>query len=507
MTTSQRLLFLIICLFATNAIAQDAVKEKASSSIKVIEDPFAKQIAKHIQPNPLKKQLTFFADPVTKGRGTQQDGIVAARNFIISQLKSGSGPNQLTTPLPYTIKGTKWKSVKITMGGLKLTLNQDFWLEPSFSNYQAINTRRYKFNPEIANPNAKRLYQNHEIIGIPAKAFSAKPSRENGDNIRAIHSAGIRVGFLVVPDTDKVLMPGKALVNYRSLRTLKSDTADTRQNNKTIIYIKESTWKKLEKAAKDLQAKTDTVSLSIEAIPEQNVDFTEYNILHLFKGIDTTKTVVISAHYDHLGYELGTWNAGADDDGSGSIGLLSIAQAFQKGEEAGWRPGTNIALIWFSGEERGLLGSDAYSENPYFPMAQTMVDINIDMIGRCDTAHEKTQKDFIYVIGSNFVSQDLDSYVTQVNNMYTHLPLDYRYNTPKDPNRFYFRSDHYNFAKNSVPCVFFFNGVHIDYHKPTDTPDRIDYESFAKRVRLTLFLATHLCRRTEMLPANGLGIK
>jgi len=477
----------------------------AQKSIQIEKDEKAISMAKSITAKVLQKHLTNFAGPAMKGRGTMQAGIETARQYILTQLKSADAENQYSKLLPYTITGSKWQKFEIAIGSKKLQLNHDFWLDPGYGSFLAANTRSYSLLPELAYPSNKRMYNAKEAVAIMSNALSAKPSNEVSTNARRMFAAGVKCLFLVVPDTDKVLSEGKPLAAYRGLRKYSSDTAETSANAKCLIYVKYSTWIKMSKHAQQMNEASP--SMTISAVPEYNTSFTEYNVMHVFKGKDTSKTLVISAHYDHLGYENGTWNAGADDDGSGSMGLLAIAQAFQKAARTGWKPQNNIALIWFSGEERGLLGSAAYSEKPFFPMDKTLADINIDMIGRCDTAHEQKAKNFIYIIGSNFVSQDLDTYLKQVNTTYSNLPLEYTYNTPSDPNRFYFRSDHYNFAKNSVPCVFFFNGVHADYHKPSDTPEKIDYSAYEERTRLTFYLAYHLAQRTEFLAPNGLGIK
>ena len=185
---------------------------------------------------------------------------------------------------------------------------------------------------------------------------------------------------------------------------------------------------------------------------------------------------------------------GADDDGSGTVALLEIAQAFQKAKKEGHGPKRSILFLHVTGEEHGLHGSRYYSENPLFPLASTIADINIDMIGRRDDAHADSNN-YVYVIGANRLSTDLDNICTAANAKYTKLNLDYKYNDPKDPNHFYERSDHYNFAKNGIPSVFLFNGVHADYHKHTDTPDKIEYDALAKRAQFAFVTAWELANR------------
>ena len=219
------------------------------------------------------------------------------------------------------------------------------------------------------------------------------------------------------------------------------------------------------------------------------------NIWAFIEGSEKPNEIlVISAHYDHVGARNGEIYNGADDDGSGTVALLEIAQAFQMAKKAGNGPKRSILFLHVTGEEHGLHGSRYYSENPLFPIANTITDINIDMIGRRDEAHASSNN-YVYVIGADRLSTDLDVICSTANAKYTKLDLDYTFNDPKDPNHFYERSDHYNFAKFGIPSVFLFNGVHADYHKPTDSPDKIEYDALAKRAQFAFVIAWELANR------------
>lgn len=219
------------------------------------------------------------------------------------------------------------------------------------------------------------------------------------------------------------------------------------------------------------------------------------NIWAFIKGSEKPEEVlVISAHYDHIGIKNGKIHYGADDDGSGTVAVLEIAKAFQKAKEEGHGPKRSILFLHVTGEEHGLLGSKYYSENPLFPIANTITDINIDMIGRRDDLH-KDSNDYVYIIGSDYLSSDLYTICEDANKNFVNINLDYTFNDRNDPNRFYYRSDHYNFAKKGIPSVFLFNGVHADYHKPTDTPDKIEYDALAKRAQLAFVIAWELANR------------
>lgn len=214
--------------------------------------------------------------------------------------------------------------------------------------------------------------------------------------------------------------------------------------------------------------------------------------------------VVISAHYDHVGMKNGEVYNGADDDGSGTVALLEIAQAFQQAKEDGFGPKRSVLFLHVTGEEHGLHGSRYYSENPLFPLKNTVVDINIDMIGRRDTLHPATNN-YVYAIGSDRLSSELHTINEEMNAKYTKLELDYKYNDRKDPERIYYRSDHYNFAKNGVPAIFFFNGIHADYHMASDTPDKIEYDALAKRAQLAFTLAWEIANRPEKIKVDRDG--
>ena len=204
--------------------------------------------------------------------------------------------------------------------------------------------------------------------------------------------------------------------------------------------------------------------------------------------------IVISAHYDHVGIKDGEVYNGADDDGSGTVALLEIAQAFEIAKKEGHGPKRSILFLHMTGEEHGLLGSSYYSEHPLFPIAKTITDINIDMIGRHDEFHNDSSN-YVYLIGSDYLSTDLFNICEAANKNYVNLSLDYKFNDRADPNRFYYRSDHYNFAKNGIPSVFLFSGVHADYHKPTDEVDKIESEALKKRTQLAFSIAWELANR------------
>jgi len=249
------------------------------------------------------------------------------------------------------------------------------------------------------------------------------------------------------------------------------------------------------------KAKFNTgVDIDIDFLPNGDI-VQSSNVLAFLEGTDKKEEiVVITAHYDHIGTNGELIYNGADDDGSGTVSLMEIAQAFKTAKQNGHGPRRSILFMPVSGEEKGLLGSEYYAEHPVYPMEKTVADLNIDMIGRHDTMH--THSNYVYLIGSNRLSSELHNISEQANKTYTQLELDYTYNAEDDPNEFYYRSDHYNFARKGVPVIFYFSGVHEDYHKSTDTVEKIEFEKMSKIAKLIFFTAWELANRAEKITVD-----
>jgi len=222
------------------------------------------------------------------------------------------------------------------------------------------------------------------------------------------------------------------------------------------------------------------------------------NVLGYIEGSDLkNELIIITAHYDHLGKHDSLIFNGADDDGSGTVAALEIAEAFMLAKKAGHGPRRSVLVMPVSGEEKGLLGSKYYTDNPIYPLENTVANLNIDMIGRLDDWHDTAN--YVYLIGADRLSQELHDISEQVNKEYIGLNLDYKFNEDDDPNRYYYRSDHYNFAKNNIPVIFYFNGVHEDYHKVTDTVEKIDFEKIQTITRLVFLTTWELANRDERI--------
>ncbi|MEP5338282.1 MAG: M28 family peptidase [Algibacter sp.] len=227
---------------------------------------------------------------------------------------------------------------------------------------------------------------------------------------------------------------------------------------------------------------------------------TSENVLAYIEGSEKPdELIIISAHLDHLGIEIdGTINYGADDDGSGTVAIMEIAQAFNKAKEEGHGPKRSILFLHLTAEEIGKHGSEFYTQHPVFPLENTVTNLNIDMIGRVDDIHTDN-KDYLYIIGADRLSKELHYLSEKVNNSFFNINLDYRYNAENDKNNYYSRSDHYNFAKYNIPVIFYFNGEHDDYHKVSDTPDKIDYPLLEKRARLIFATAWQIANQEHRI--------
>ena len=222
------------------------------------------------------------------------------------------------------------------------------------------------------------------------------------------------------------------------------------------------------------------------------------NVLGYIEGSDLKdELLIITAHYDHLGKHDSLIFNGADDDASGVSAALEIAEAFMLAKKEGHGPRRSILIMPVSGEEKGLLGSRYYTDNPIYPLENTVANLNIDMIGRLDDWHDNGN--YVYLIGSDRLSYDLHNLNEKINDEYIEIDLDYRFNDKDDPNRYYYRSDHYNFAKNDIPVIFYFNGVHEDYHKPSDTIEKIDFDKINTITRLIFLTAWEIANRDERI--------
>lgn len=237
-------------------------------------------------------------------------------------------------------------------------------------------------------------------------------------------------------------------------------------------------------------------SVEIETIKTENV-------LGYMEGTDKKdEVIVITAHYDHVGKknhgEGDLINNGADDDGSGTVTVMQLAKVFAQAKKDGNGPRRSILFMTVTAEENGLLGSEYYTDHPLYPLDKTVVNLNIDMIGRRDEQHRESPP-YMYIIGDDKLSTELHKLSESVNETYTKLVFDYTYNDQNHPARLYYRSDHWNFAKKNIPIIFYFNGIHEDYHLPSDELSKIEFDLLAVRAQCIFYTAWEIANRENRI--------
>lgn len=271
-------------------------------------------------------------------------------------------------------------------------------------------------------------------------------------------------------------------------------------------------WSEIEDAEEHgtpLRTKATQASAHISVVQRER-EITTQNVVGVLAGTDPVlknEYIAFSAHYDHLQTsDRGEVYPGADDDGSGTTAVLAIAHAMAMDP-----PKRSVLVIFHAGEELGLLGSEYNADYaPAVPLERMVADLNIDMIGRSKPAGDHNRLDehlsdanTIYLVGSDRISKELHHISEETNADYQKLKLDYYYNDPANPERIYYRSDHWNYAKHNVPVIFYFDGTHVDYHKPTDTVDKIDFDKLTKVTRLVFETGWRLGNLDHELAKNA----
>lgn len=450
-------------------------------------DKNAQRYAATITANDLSRHLYIVAAPDMEGRETGTPGLRKAADYLIEQFrKAGAQPgNNGMYEQFYPVYKDTLVHAAVQINGKAFTFATDFTAA-----LNSITTSRlYASEVVLLNRNDSTT----DIAGKVVLLAGRQPAMNQLQKISQRQPAAILFAQSGIEKEP----------NLRSGNFYKS----VFRARQTPLYIRISEAMAQELVKDFAQAKEGSAATA--AYPTQlMLDFVKEarsiqvsNILAVVEGSDKKdEWVVVTAHYDHIGVIRGQIHPGADDDGSGTVGLLELAEAFAQAKAAGKGPRRSILFMAVSGEEKGLWGSDFYSNNPVYPLDKTSININIDMIGRKDDKlGSLDSNNHVYLIGDDKLSTDLPRFTDSINTLYTKLILDRKYNDPKDPNRLYFRSDHYNFARKGVPIVFFFDGIHKDYHRPGDTPDKINYDLLEKRTRLVYYLTWNAANRPNMM--------
>jgi len=471
--------------------------------------------AKSITADGLKKQLYVVAGPEMEGRETATEGQRKAAAYIENHFKSlGLIPgNNGSFQMKYPVYKDSIVSSSLKVNDNAYNLNQDF--QP-FSLGARTNQLFVSEVVLVGHGIVDSTYDDYAGIdvrgkvvlileGSPSNYTSKQQGFRSPSNFYAkINNAGKKgaAGVLIVASNFPRLAssaPGQMYLNLYSSSVTPSAFFISEKIAGEIIG---GDWASTKEKSKSAQVPSKKYAAHIYADLTKQIQFLESsNVLGVLEGSDKKdEYVFITAHYDHLGIKNNVIYYGADDDGSGTVSVLELASAFVKAKAAGKGPRRTIVFMTVSGEEKGLWGSEYYSEHPIFPIEKTSVDLNIDMIGRIDP-NRKTgdSTNYVYVVGDDKLSSDLKPISEGINKKYSKLELDYKFNDPKDPTRIYYRSDHYNFARKGVPIIFYFDGIHIDYHQPSDTPDKINYDIMEKRARFVFYTAWEMANRDDML--------
>ncbi|MGI4021757.1 MAG: M28 family peptidase [Janthinobacterium lividum] len=498
-------------------------------------DPIQQKYAAYITAEDARKHLSILASDAFEGRETGKPGAEKAANYIAGEFKK--------LGLQAPVNGSYFFNVPLMESSLHadqfkinnttFAFGKDFYISGSASS-KNISAKEVVFIGYGISSDRYDDLKNTDITGKVVLVINkGEPMKDGVSAITQTTTASDwstgrnkRLQFLlsknpalilsVNPDLE-ALLQRMAKMNYdlnAGRITIKNDAL--KEAKAAVITVTpaiadailNNSGKTLEalKTAIDQNGTPQTQIIKTDfsvAINQQNKDVKAVDVLGYLPGTDLKNEVLVfSAHYDHIGLTTsGTdkVNNGADDDGSGTTGVLEIARAFTEAKKAGHGPRRSILFLGNVGEEKGLLGSEYYTDHPVFPLSQTITDLNIDMIGRTgyDYIGKADSSNYLYVIGSAMLSTTLRKVTEEVNTQYTKLDLDYKYDDPNDPNRFYYRSDHYNFAKHGVPIIFYFDGENPDYHRPGDEVSKINFPMLVKRAQLVFYTGWNLANRNE----------
>ncbi len=505
------ILLAAVCAVGCNS-SQKTVKEVAEKrTISVTE------LAETITEEELKEHLYIYASDEYEGRETGTEGQKKAIAYLKTAyeklgISAAKDNGDYFQKVPLEI--SKIPSGKITINDVEYSLGEHILSfskaidtlngfvyagygieDENYSDYQNIDVSDQYVLIKAGEPIASD--SNYVISGTQEKSVWSNVSESLSKRIKIAKDKGAK-GIFYFDENN--FSRFKSRFDYRKSADSGSMSIQTDEKQVfTTFYIDNSLAIALFSTInEDSTAKEMSAKIVIDVKSSDN-EVNSENVVAVLKGSEKPdEYVVISSHLDHIGVTAeGEINNGADDDGSGTVALLEIAEAFKVAAESGNTPKRSIVFLHVTGEEKGLLGSQYYTDyDPIFPLAQTVANLNIDMIGRIDPKREG-DRNYIYLIGSDKLSTELHEISEAVNEKFMKIELDYTYNDENDPNRFYYRSDHYNFAKNNIPIIFYFNGTHEDYHRPGDTPDKINYDLLQNRSRLVFHTAWEVANRQE----------
>ncbi|GAB4093112.1 hypothetical protein GCM10028786_20390 [Flaviaesturariibacter terrae] len=459
----------------------------------------------------MRKHLFTLASAEMEGRETATPGQKRAAAYIENFFRQiGLEPgNNGSYQQTYPVYQDSLLHAGIEVNGTAFALDKDF----SFQNLGALTNATYRFSEAVfvgagADDSTSSDYRGRNVRGRLVIAWgTAAPSGTRSVTAFAKADNAARNGAAAILFINKDF-PRKTSTNTRGNMMLSGFRRSVAPQN---FSISEAVARAIMGASFDSAQAGTLVNREFTAnvlldVAKQTRTLESSNVIGVLPGTDLKdQYLFVTGHYDHLGKRDTVIYYGADDDGSGTTGVLEIAEAFALARKAGRGPRRTMVFMCVSGEEKGLWGSQYYSEHPIFPLEKTTADLNIDMIGRGDATRKDAAGNvdtlnYVFVVGDDKVSSDLRPISEGMNRKYVKMQLDYKFNDPKDPNQIYFRSDHYNFARKGVPIIFYYDGMlGADYHRPTDTPDKINFALMARRAQLVFYTAWEMASRKEML--------
>jgi len=489
----KKLFFVLLLLPSIFSIAQK--KEIAS------------KFARTITAEELKKHLYIIAGKEMEGRETATPGQKKAAAYIENQFRSlGLTPgNNGDYQLKFPVYQDSLLNTSLEVNGKNFELDKDFSVNVAQTNSSTYHFSEIVFAGYGVSDSSRDDYKGLDVRGKAVLLLAPQQQNQGrggfGNQFARVDAAQKNgaAAVLVVgsfPHQAKTNQKGNMYLNVFQ-KIIRPNQFQVSENVAREIMGDDYARAK----SGNMEPKTYSVNLTL-SFNKSTTTLESSDVLGVLEGTDLKdEYVFVTGHYDHLGKRDTTIYYGADDDGSGTVSVLEIATAFAKAKAAGHGPRRTMVFMTVSGEEKGLWGSQYYTEHPVFPLEKTTVDLNIDMIGRIDATRKKGDStNYVYVVGDDKVSTDLKTISEATNKKYTKLELDYKFNDLKDPNRIYFRSDHYNFARKGVPIIFYYDGMlGADYHRPTDTPDKIYYDLLAKRAQLVFYTAWEMANRNDML--------
>jgi len=506
-----------------------------------------------INENQLKSYVNFLASPLLSGRENGEQGLEIAQQFVVSQamlagLKPANGNSYLQ---PYQIIETSLDESKSLFG-----------IKSAEGNFEKIDQKLIQIMPSIPSDFAingevvfagyglKQIvygyndYADIDIAGKIVLIMDGSPTSANGEYLfegndwsTQFASINAKISYvlyskakavIIVPDpksgatTTEQMYPGIEH-EFKASRRLKGDAERRNMSTNTPVImlansevadrLLEGSGYTLEELQKMIDNNLKPYSFDINGKEISIVKATKteektlYNTAAIIEGSDPLlkdEYLVFSCHIDHLGGTNGRIYPGADDNATGCAALMAMAKAFNEAVEP---PKRSLLFLWFSGEEIGLYGSRTYVDNPLVPLSESVADINIDMIGRskgiADTSESNpmTGPTGVFVISGN-QSQELMEIADKIDKESV-IDFDYSLSGKNNELQLFSRSDHYNFVKNDIPVLFFFTGLHTDYHTPYDTVDKIEFGKMEEIVKTIYRIGYTIANQPDRLNVDN----